>query len=152
MQHREDVQRILSPQRCATLHVVSPTAGKSQFQRYVAQLAPRAVVTSGRATTAAGLTAAAVHDGAGWSLEAGALVLADGGVCVIDEFDGIPEKDRSGGARLGRPVQRRHRLGSVSHVHSPGAHRLPDVARCRAAIHEAMEQQTTSVAKAGIMV
>ncbi|KAI7846329.1 hypothetical protein COHA_000166 [Chlorella ohadii] len=97
------------------LLVGDPGTGKSQFQKYVAKLAPRAVVTSGRASSAVGLTAAAVHDGAGWALEAGALVLADGGVCCIDEFDGIPEKDR-------------------------------------AAIHEAMEQQSTHVAKAGMMV
>ena len=52
------------------------------------------MVTSGRAASTAGLTAAAVQDTGGWTLEAGALVLADGGVCLIDEFDGIPEKDR----------------------------------------------------------
>ena len=60
----------------------------------MAKLASRSVITSGRASSTAGLTAAAVHDGAGWTLEAGALVLADGGVCLIDEFDGIAEKDR----------------------------------------------------------
>lgn len=81
---------------CSTTRLASVAvcAGKSQFQRYAAKLASRSVVTSGRASTTAGLTAAAVHDGAGWTLEAGALVLADGGVCIIDEFDGIAEKDR----------------------------------------------------------
>ena len=55
---------------------------------YVAKLAPRSVVTSGRASSAAGLTAAAVREGSSWTLEAGALVLADGGVACIDEFGG----------------------------------------------------------------
>ena len=76
------------------LLVGDPGTGKSQFQRHVAKLSSRAVMASGNASTAAGLTAAAVKDGAHWTLEAGALVLADGGVCCIDEFDGIREADR----------------------------------------------------------
>ena len=89
---RSHVRRALFNACTRSLHC--PPAGKSQFQKYVAKLAARSVITSGRASSAAGLTATAVHDGGGWTLEAGALVLADGGVCCIDEFDGIPEKDR----------------------------------------------------------
>jgi replicative DNA helicase Mcm len=80
------------------LIVGDPGTAKSQLLRYVAEVAPRAIYTSGKGATAAGLTAAAVKDdfaGGRWVLEAGMLVLADGGMAVIDELDKMSPEDRS---------------------------------------------------------
>ncbi|OGS42548.1 MAG: hypothetical protein A3K67_07500 [Euryarchaeota archaeon RBG_16_62_10] len=75
-----------------------PGTAKSQILRYMAQLAPRGIYTSGKSSSAAGLTAAAVKDEFGegrWTLEAGALVLADKGLACIDELDKMTDQDRS---------------------------------------------------------
>jgi len=101
------------------IHVLligDPGIAKSQLLRYVVKLSPRAIYTSGQSSTSAGLTATAVKDEFGdgrWTLEAGALVLADMGIAAVDEMDKMHKEDRS-------------------------------------ALHEAMEQQSISVAKAGI--
>ncbi len=77
------------------LLVGDPGTAKSQLLQYVARLAPRGLYTSGRGTTAAGLTAAVIREkGGGMSLEAGALVLADKGIACIDEIDKMRPEDR----------------------------------------------------------
>ncbi|HET6399414.1 MAG TPA: minichromosome maintenance protein MCM [Candidatus Thermoplasmatota archaeon] len=98
------------------LLVGDPGVAKSQLLRYMSKLAPRAIFTSGKGASAAGLTAAAVKDEFGegnWTLEAGALVLADQGIACIDELDKMEKNDQS-------------------------------------SMHQAMEQQEISIAKAGV--
>lgn len=80
------------------LLVGDPGTAKSQLLEYISHLSPRGIYASGKSTTAAGLTAAAVRDEFGegrWTLEAGALVLADGGIACIDEIDKMSSQDRS---------------------------------------------------------
>eukprot|EP00043_Microstomoeca_roanoka_P004604 m.50719 g.50719 ORF g.50719 m.50719 type:complete len:889 (-) comp12568_c0_seq1:304-2970(-) len=93
-----------------------PGTAKSQFLKYVEKTAHRAVFTTGQGASAVGLTASVSRDPVTreWTLQGGALVLADQGVCLIDEFDKMSDQDRT-------------------------------------SIHEAMEQQSISVSKAGIV-
>ncbi len=80
------------------LLVGDPGTGKSELLAYMTRLSPRGIYASGKAATAAGLTAAAVRDEFGegrWTLEAGALVLADKGLACIDELEKMSEQDRS---------------------------------------------------------
>ena len=93
-----------------------PGTAKSQVLKYIEKTAHRAVFATGQGASAVGLTASVRRDPltAEWTLEGGALVLADQGTCLIDEFDKMNDQDRT-------------------------------------SIHEAMEQQTISISKAGIV-
>src|SRR6056297_2457867 len=81
------------------LLIGDPGTGKSQMLSYIREIAPRSVYTSGKGSSSAGLTAAAVPDDFGdgqqWTLEAGALVLADKGIAAVDELDKMSPEDRS---------------------------------------------------------
>lgn len=86
--------------RRGDIHVLlvgDPGLAKSQLLRYAKSISPRGVFTSGKSATSAGLTYAAVKDqeSGRWTLEAGALPMADGGIACIDELDKMREEDRS---------------------------------------------------------
>lgn len=98
------------------LLIGDPGVSKTKLLQYMADLAPKSIYVSGKSVTSVGLTASAERDesGEGWTLKAGALVLASGGLGMIDEFDHIPKEEM-------------------------------------AALHEIMESQQLSIAKAGIV-
>lgn len=74
-----------------------PGLAKSQFLKYISRASPRGVYTTGKGSSGVGLTASVVRDpsSAQMMLATGALVLADGGVCAIDEFDKMDDEDRT---------------------------------------------------------
>ncbi len=104
----------------ADMHILligDPGSAKTRILQAVSRLVPKGIYVSGKSVTGGGMTAVAERDEfseGGWTLKAGALVLASGGICSIDEFDKISDDDR-------------------------------------ASLHEALESQTISVAKAGIV-
>lgn len=80
------------------LLVGDPGIAKSQLLRYMTKISPRGIYTSGKSSTSAGLTATAVKDELGdgrWTIEAGALVLADKGIAAVDEMDKMDNEDKS---------------------------------------------------------
>jgi replicative DNA helicase Mcm len=76
------------------LLIGDPSTAKTRMLQAVSNAAPKVIYTSGTGTSGVGLTAAAVQDTNGWRLEAGALVLADSGICCIDEIEKISDEDR----------------------------------------------------------
>ncbi|MBT4321778.1 minichromosome maintenance protein MCM, partial [Candidatus Woesearchaeota archaeon] len=79
------------------LLVGDPGSGKSQLLQFISKIAPKGRFVSGKGSSGAGLTASVVKDEflKGWALEAGAMVLANGGICAIDELDKMSHEDRS---------------------------------------------------------
>ena len=95
--HKRRTDGVVSRGDIHVLLVGDPGSGKSQLLKRISQIAPKGRYISGKGVSGAGLTAAVVRDEflGGWSLEAGALVLANNGVCCIDEMDKIGNDDRS---------------------------------------------------------
>ncbi|KAH6922163.1 hypothetical protein HPB50_009921 [Hyalomma asiaticum] len=148
-----------------------PGTAKSQFLKYVQQIAPRAVFATGQGASAVGLTAYVQRSPVTreWTLEAGALVLADKGVCLIDEFDKMNDADRTSIheameqqsisiSKAGIVTSLQARCAVIAAANPIGGRYDPSLTFAenmndadRTSIHEAMEQQSISISKAGIV-